>query len=198
LPAPETEATIGDTRTNPGTLLGTVNYMSPEQARGQEIAPRSDIFSLGVILYELLTGQRPFQGRTPVDTISAILREDALDLPDPVPMPLANAVRHCLEKDPRRRFQSVADLAFGRRALTGISSTGASGSPNPGKISAPSKRQRWILDRLPIPKRWEGLLGEGASGKPAAAGDPAGSGECFSSAMVAQRRVDHHAVAGGV
>jgi serine/threonine protein kinase len=138
-PPVESGETIGDTRTNPGTLLGTVNYMSPEQARAQEVDARSDIFSLGVILYELLTGKRPFQGRTPNDTISAILRDDAPDLPDTVPVPLANAVRHCLEKDPRRRFQSAADLAFGLRALTGISSTVASSA----RIPEPSRTRQW-------------------------------------------------------
>ncbi len=96
-----------------GRILGTVAYMSPEQAEGKAIDHRSDIFSLGVVLYEMATGQRPFQGDTNVSIISSILK----DTPDPVvrlnpalPNHLERIIGRCLEKDPNRRFQTALDL----------------------------------------------------------------------------------------
>jgi len=110
--------------TGPGTVLGTVGYMSPEQVRGEVVDPRSDIFSFGVVLYEMLTGQRAFQGATPADTMSAILKEDPPELataasgssPSPA---LQRIVQHCLEKKPGERFQSARDVAFALQALSG-------------------------------------------------------------------------------
>ena len=95
--------------TAPGTAMGTAGYMSPEQVRGQAIDQRSDIFSLGVILYEMLSGQRAFQGDSAVEAMNAILKED--------PPPLADAsfdrsIRHCLEKNPEEWLQSARDLRF--------------------------------------------------------------------------------------
>lgn len=100
------------TTTSEGTVLGTVAYMSPEQARGKEVDHRTDIFSLGVVLYELLIGRRPFQGETPADVTSAILREIppfASDIRNDIPRELARLVARCLEKDPARRIQSARD-----------------------------------------------------------------------------------------
>jgi serine/threonine protein kinase len=85
--------------TDPGTVMGTVTYMSPEQVRGDPPDYRSDIFSFGLILYELLTGERAFQGETAVDTMRAILRQDAPELPETVPAPVRQIVTRCLEKD---------------------------------------------------------------------------------------------------
>jgi serine/threonine protein kinase len=99
-------------RTDPGTVIGTVGYMSPEQVRGVEADHRSDIFSLGVVLHELLSGQRPFHGETSVDTMQAILRQDPPELPETVPAGLRQIVVHCLEKEPAKRFQSARDLGF--------------------------------------------------------------------------------------
>src|SRR5205814_6388528 len=96
-------------RTEPGVVMGTVGYMSPEQVRGLATDHRSDIFSFGVILHELLTGKRAFQGETSVDTMQAILRRDPPDLPDTVPAGVRQIVQHCLEKDPAHRFQSARD-----------------------------------------------------------------------------------------
>ena len=95
--------------TAPGTAMGTAGYMSPEQVRGLAIDQRSDIFSLGVILYEMISGQRAFQGDSAIEAMNAILKED--------PPPLADAsfdrlVRHCLEKNPEERLQSARDLRF--------------------------------------------------------------------------------------
>jgi serine/threonine protein kinase len=98
--------------TAPGTILGTVGYMSPEQARGEATDARSDIFSVGVILHEMLAGAAPFHGDSAIETLHAILTEDAPPLPADSPPALAHVVRHCLEKDPDARFQSARDLAF--------------------------------------------------------------------------------------
>ena len=101
--------------TQAGMVMGTVGYMSPEQVRGESVDQRSDIFSFGVVLYELLTGRRAFKGATGMDTLHAILREDPAELGgtrSQIPPALARLVFHCLEKDPRQRFQSMRDLAY--------------------------------------------------------------------------------------
>jgi len=101
--------------TEPGVVMGTVGYMSPEQVRGQAADPRSDIFSFGAILYEMLTGRRAFRGSTAVETMNAILKEDPEDLSETargVPLSLERVIRRCLEKSPAERFQSARDLGF--------------------------------------------------------------------------------------
>jgi serine/threonine protein kinase len=113
--------TAAASATEPGTVMGTVGYMSPEQVRGQEVDHRTDIFSFGAVLYEMLTGKRAFQKTTSVETMSAILNED----PQPVsqfvvnvPPGLQRTVHRCLEKSPEQRFQSASDLAFALEALS--------------------------------------------------------------------------------
>ena len=91
--------------TRAGTIIGTANYMSPEQAKGKEVDARSDIFSFGVMLYELLAGHLPFKGETAVETIGAILHEEPLPLSQEVPNELRTIVGKCLQKD--RRSVSV-------------------------------------------------------------------------------------------
>src|SRR5438309_3845547 len=114
-----------DTRkqiTDPGTVMGTVGYMSPEQVRGHEADHRSDIFSFGAILYEMLSGKRAFRGDSMAETMSAILREDPPDLSETnktVWPALERVVRHCLEKNPAERFHSARDLAFAIESLSG-------------------------------------------------------------------------------
>jgi Tol biopolymer transport system component len=125
VPGPEdAEGSESPTATRPGTLLGTVGYLSPEQAKGLPADARSDVFAVGVLLYEMLSGQRPFRGDTHAEAVAAVLKEDPLDLVSPsgpVPPALNRIVRRCLEKDPEDRFQSARDLGFALDALSGTS-----------------------------------------------------------------------------
>jgi Tol biopolymer transport system component len=107
------------TQTLPGGALGTAAYMSPEQAAGNSLDHRTDLFSLGIVLYEMLTGHSPFHRATAAETMTAILRDDPPAISDDAPCPLAlrRIVRHCLEKEPQERFQSARDLAFDLEAI---------------------------------------------------------------------------------
>ncbi|SPE35655.1 putative Serine/threonine protein kinase [Candidatus Sulfopaludibacter sp. SbA6] len=107
------------TRTVAGTVMGTAGYMSPEQVRAQPADARSDIFSFGATLYEMLSGRQPFAADTAVQTMSAVIEKDPPPLPDTVPLRLKSIVERCLEKEPARRFQSASDLAYTLRALNG-------------------------------------------------------------------------------
>jgi eukaryotic-like serine/threonine-protein kinase len=112
--------------TDPGVVLGTLGYMSPEQVRGKPTDPRSDIFSFGAILYEMLSGRRAFHGDSAADTMSAILMKDPPELSATnreIPAGLDRIVRHCLEKDPEQRFHSAHDLAFDLEAASDISAS---------------------------------------------------------------------------
>jgi eukaryotic-like serine/threonine-protein kinase len=125
-PPDESGRTVDDltTVTKSGAVVGTVAYMAPEQLRGKTVDHRSDIFSVGAILYEMLTGDRAFQGETEVDTITAVLREDPPELAleqARIPVPFQQIVRHCLEKEPEKRFQSARDLAFALETTSGTS-----------------------------------------------------------------------------
>jgi serine/threonine protein kinase len=108
-----------------GMVVGTIGYMSPEQVRGGIADPRSDIFSLGVLLHEMLSGRRTFSGDTAADVMSGILREDPPDLSAEhhIPPALARIVSRCLEKGPAARFQSARDLAFALEGLTASTSS---------------------------------------------------------------------------
>ncbi len=106
--------------TTPGVALGTVGYMSPEQALGKAADHRCDVFSLGAILYEMLSGSRAFQAPSGIETLNAILKADPPPLSDAA---LDRIVRRCLEKSPEQRFQSASDLAFDLEMLSGASST---------------------------------------------------------------------------
>ena len=117
--------------TEAGMVMGTVGYMSPEQVRGKSADQRSDLFSVGAILYEMISGKRAFHGETSADTMSAILKEETPELSETarnVPPGLERIVRHCLEKNPAQRFQSAGDLAFGLEALTDVTSISRSGA----------------------------------------------------------------------
>jgi Tol biopolymer transport system component/tRNA A-37 threonylcarbamoyl transferase component Bud32 len=122
----ETTAIRVDGDTTPGTVLGTVGYMSPEQVRGHHVDHRSDLFAVGAIFYELFTGRRAFKRDSAADTMSAILHEDPPDLTElahPVSPGLDRIIRHCLEKSPEQRFQSARDLAFDLESLSSDSSS---------------------------------------------------------------------------
>jgi serine/threonine protein kinase len=124
-PLDDTAPTLPGTPTEPGRLLGTVGYMSPEQIRGQPGDHRSDIFAFGAVLYEMLTGRQPFRGDSPIETLNAILKDDPPDLVDVnprIPTAIDRVVRHCLEKNPEERFQSARDVAFDLGALSGLTS----------------------------------------------------------------------------
>ncbi len=115
--------------TEPGVVLGTLGYMSPEQVRGKGADHRSDIFAFGAILYEMLSGNRAFRGDSAADTMSAILKEDPPELSvtnQSVSPALERVIRHCLEKTPERRLHSAHDLAFELESLTQTSGTVAS------------------------------------------------------------------------
>jgi Tol biopolymer transport system component/predicted Ser/Thr protein kinase len=111
IPAPGAgDATLAVAYTVPGTLLGTVAYMSPEQARGQELDARSDQFSFGLVLYELASGKRAFHGENSAEIMMAIMREQPEPLPATVPVPLRWAIERCLAKEPSERYDSTRDL----------------------------------------------------------------------------------------
>src|SRR5213080_3500957 len=118
----QTEVPTRRVNTDPGIVMGTMGYMSPEQLKGQPADHRSDIFSFGAILYEMLSGRRAFRGESTADTMSAILREDPPDLSETnknVSPALERVVHHCLEKNPDERFHSARDLAFAIESLSG-------------------------------------------------------------------------------
>ena len=120
----QTDAGTVSGGTQPGVVLGTMGYMSPEQVRGKPADKRSDLFSFGTILYEMLAGQRAFRGDTAADTITAILTKEPADLSQTnkdIHPGLDRIVRHCLEKNPEERFESARDLAFDLEALSGVS-----------------------------------------------------------------------------
>jgi serine/threonine protein kinase/Tol biopolymer transport system component len=129
-------------RTEPGMVLGTVGYMSPEQVRGKPADARSDIFALGTILFEMLSGQRAFQRDTSAETMAAILKEEPPELAGEgknIPPALGRIVQHCLEKNPAERLQSARDFAFDLESLSGSSAMSAAGLKS-GKVS----RRRWL------------------------------------------------------
>ncbi len=127
---PEDRSTL----TNPGVPTGTPGYMSPEQVRGQQSDYRSDIFSLGLMLYELLAGKPAFQGDSAVEVMHAIVTEDPPELPDNVPDGLRRIIKRCIEKNPAQRFQSARDLAFALRSFAGLTASAK------GPILAPARR----------------------------------------------------------
>jgi eukaryotic-like serine/threonine-protein kinase len=139
---PTSDVTATTALSEPGMVLGTVGYMSPEQVRSEPVDQRSDIFSFGCILYELATGKRAFQGNSPVEVMSAILKDEPPELAasgSPSPPGLESIIRRCLEKRPEQRFQSAADLAF---ALRSVSNPSAS---QPAQIGPKiSSRRKWL------------------------------------------------------
>jgi Tol biopolymer transport system component len=145
----------GSAATEPGVVLGTFGYMSPEQVRGRPADARSDVFAIGAILYEMLAGQRAFHGNSAASTMSAILMREPPELSTTnrrIHPGLERIIRHCLEKNPEERFHSAHDLAFDLEALTGVS------APTATAIDY-GRARRW---RKPLTAA--GLLLAGAAG----------------------------------
>ncbi len=155
--------------TGHGQIVGTVAYMSPEQAEGKSVDHRSDIFSLGIILYELATGRKPFTGDTNVSLLSSILRDTPASVSErngAIPREIARLIRRCLEKDPAQRLQSALDL---KHELEDLRSEGTSaisvpasipGGEAPAAKTSPATSQISIV--LPAPRRllaWVGAVG---------------------------------------
>ncbi len=148
-PGLSAQATL-DSATGRGVLLGTLAYMSPEQCRGAAVDARSDLFSFGAVLYEMLSGHRAFRGDTTADTISAILKEEPSDLSATgrdVPPLLERIVHHCLEKNPADRFQSARDIVFALEALSSISSSAASATSSAAPVVT-KPRKSWLIPTL--------------------------------------------------
>jgi non-specific serine/threonine protein kinase len=134
--------------TREGLAVGTAPYMSPEQVQGKNVDHRSDIFSLGILFYEMATGSRPFKGETSADLVSSILRDtpdSVTDLKVEMPRHLGRIIRHCLEKDPERRLQAAKDV---RNELEGLRQEVESGElPPSGTMAAaapPPQTRRWL------------------------------------------------------
>ena len=144
----QTDVLTRRVNTDPGAVMGTAGYMAPEQIRAERVDHRADIFSLGLVLYEMLSGKRAFRGDSAVETLNAILKEDPPQLSesnDQVNPTLERVVLHCLEKKPGHRFQSAADVAFTLGSLSGLSS----GRTVAETLKAPAPRQkvwlRWLI-----------------------------------------------------
>jgi serine/threonine protein kinase len=144
-------ATAAAGGTDPGTVLGTVGYMSPEQVRAEAIDARTDLFSLGAVLYEMLSGERAFRRSTSAETMTAILREEPADLSSAraeVSPAIDRIVRHALEKNPLERFQSARDIAFALDALSGSAS--AAVSAETGRPRVRRERAVWAAITLAL------------------------------------------------
>jgi len=144
-PAGEQDATMALTQA--GVILGTVPYMAPEQVQGKDLDRRSDIFSLGVILFEMATGKRPFSGETSADIISSILRDNpapVTELKVDMPHHLGRIIRHCLEKDPKRRYQSALDIRNELEDLKREVDSGIVHSETSAITATRGPRPRWL------------------------------------------------------
>lgn len=162
----DTVMTLASPATLPGMVLGTVGYMSPEQVRGESSDARSDIFSFGAVLFEMLTGKRAFKRETSAETMTAVLREEPPELNDTGwqgPLGLQRILTRCLEKGVERRFQSASDLAFAIESLGGTSSTRSVAQPKATRAWLP-----WTATALALLALGAGLwlVGRWSAAKP--------------------------------
>jgi Tol biopolymer transport system component len=141
--AAESDATRTIKLTDPGTVVGTVAYMSPEQAKGQALDARSDQFSFGLILYEMAAGKRAFERESAAETMAAIIRQDAAPLPPALPVPLRWTIERCLAKDPGERYDSTRDLYRELRQTREHLSEASSGTHAPATAPVPPARNPW-------------------------------------------------------
>ena len=143
----ETNTPTVTQRTGPGAVLGTVGYMAPEQVKGEQADARTDIFALGAVLHEMVTGERAFDRETAPETMTAILREEPLEPAETgvaVPPALERVIRRCLEKRPEERYQSARDLGFHLEAL-GRASGSTSGLAERPITARPNRRASWPM-----------------------------------------------------
>jgi serine/threonine protein kinase len=157
----ETETIAAVPRTEDGQILGSIAYMSPEQAQAKPVDVRSDLFSFGTLLYEMLTGMRPFQGETKMSTLAAILQQNPKPPSEltatPLPREAERIILRCLRKDADRRFQTASDLRLAMEDLKEDSSAGPLGS-TPGPVSVGRPRWYWAVGAIAV----LGLTGAGA------------------------------------
>ncbi len=149
-PGAETSAPTASGHTEPGTVMGTLGYMSPEQVRGQPVDHRSDIFSFGTILYELLSGSRAFRRETAADTMAAVMKEEPAELSASgrnISPALDHIVKHCIEKRAEHRFQSARDIAFSlaEQSSVPVSPTGLRETRVPAAAEPRARRLRVIV-----------------------------------------------------
>ncbi len=170
--------TMSYRETEPGTVMGTVGYMSPEQVRGLATDHRTDIFTLGAILYEMLSGKRAFRKETAADTANAILNQDPEEISEAarnLSPGVDHIIRHCLEKGPEERFQSASDLAFHLERLSGISgpsaaARAATASASPWRLATVAVAIATLLAAAFFVGRVSSRQGQGSTG--VAAGGP--------------------------
>ena len=146
------DATLGS-RTQAGVVMGTIGYMSPEQVRGKPADARSDIFSFGAVVYEMLSGQRAFRGESSADVMSAILHQEPPELTaanQEITPAIGHIVHHCMEKDAQQRFHSAGDIAFQLNELSGLrGSSGAQALPDAGALAAGNAAaSRWPVAKV--------------------------------------------------
>src|SRR5262249_42583289 len=146
-PSSHDARTVSDRETRPGLLLGTIPYMSPEQASGGAIDSRSDIFSFGSVLYEILSGKRPFTGSTDLEVLQKIKHAPPPPVPDTLPSGLRNLIEKALETDPADRYQSMRELAVDLRRMTRQS--GSDHSPPAIVLPGPRIWLPWTLAAIP-------------------------------------------------
>lgn len=167
------EAETMRVKTRAGAIMGTVGYMSPEQVKGAHVDHRSDIFSFGVLFYEMLTGKRAFRGESPIEIMSAILTKEP---PEPTETERAIApaferiVRHCLEKRPEDRFQSTKDLAFDLESLAGSYTSSASTLISRPVVKQRNRKMIWVAGAVVLSLAT--LAGAFFLGRSGATGEP--------------------------
>ena len=143
--ATETNDALDSPRTAAGLIVGTVAYMSPEQGEGKKVDPRSDVFSFGAVLHEMVTGRRAFQGNSTMATLAAVLHEEpkpASKLVEGLPRDLDRVITRCLRKDPERRWQTMSDLKVSLQDLKEESESGV--LPVAERLKPERRTARWL------------------------------------------------------
>jgi eukaryotic-like serine/threonine-protein kinase len=159
--SPDAGTQMATGRTGPGTVLGTVGYMSPEQVRGDSVDHRSDIFAFGAVLYEMLAGRQAFGRETATESMTAILKEDPPEISatgSSASPALSRIVQHCLEKKPGERFQSARDIAFALQALSGTGSGPVVARAGLSDLRRLSARAVWLVSGALIASALAGVV----------------------------------------